>query len=114
MKLDLKVLLTAVMLSDYDDPEFLDGMPSEEVDIRELRRRCRYSHHRCPAECRNQVSHGRAPPYTPSIFYRRDSSVVQFRTALVQKVQVPHAFVSFRAYAVQRFRCQVGRNHAAS
>ncbi len=48
MKLDIRRLLNGIMATDYDDPAFMEGLETEEVDIRRLNRRCRYSHHLRP------------------------------------------------------------------
>lgn len=62
MMLDIRQLARGVRAADYDDPAYLDSKhEEEEVDIRKLRRRCRYSHHSRPAIIAvTVVSHGRA------------------------------------------------------
>ncbi len=47
-KLDIRKLLNGIMATEYDDPPFMEPLDAEEVDIRRLNRRCRYSHHLRP------------------------------------------------------------------
>ncbi len=69
MKLDIRRLAKGFWTSEYDDPELVDTILNEEVDIREIRRRCRYSHHSRPANhCRNRS----ITPGAPHIILKPD------------------------------------------